>query len=140
MIHKSQNKTWPSVELTEYKNEPGTWQDVNRRVLFSSPGSQFETRYFELAPGGYSSHEKHRHEHCVVVLRGEGAVLLDNEWHSVSEGDVVHVSPHQAHQFQNPTSEPFGILCIVDRERDVPQHLGNQPAHETSIPRTSENE
>lgn len=137
MIHKSNNKTWPTVDLTTYKNDPGTWQDVSRRVLFSSPNSLFETRYFELAPEGYSSHEHHQHEHCVVVLQGEGEVLLDNDWHTISEGDVIHVSPHQPHQFRNPSSEPFGILCIVNRERDVPQLLGNLPESDTSIPRTS---
>lgn len=126
MIRKSVNNTWPEVPLIQYKNEPGTWQDVSRRTLFSSENSGFETRYFELAPGGYSSYEHHEHEHCVVVLRGSGQVLLDNEWHDVSEGDVIHTSPHQPHQFKNHTGEPFGIVCIVDRVRDVPQIISNQ--------------
>ncbi|MFM9872144.1 MAG: cupin domain-containing protein [Fimbriimonadaceae bacterium] len=126
MIIRAGEFAWDEIERQEYKNEPGTWMDVSRRVLFSTDQSKFETRYFELAPGGYSSLEHHKHEHCVVVLRGEGEATVGEETTSVKFGDVVQVGPHVVHQFRNNSTEPFGILCIVDKERDRPTLAGNQ--------------
>ena len=31
-----------------------------------------------------------------------------------------YVAPDEVHQFRNPTSGPFGFLCIVDSQRDKP--------------------
>jgi quercetin dioxygenase-like cupin family protein len=120
MILRSETFAYPQVEMTTYKDEPGTWVAVTRRVLHTEAETKFETRYFELAPGGYTSFEKHGHEHVVVVLRGQGRVRLGDEWSDLVSGDSVRVSGMTPHQFVNPTEEPFGILCIVDRERDRP--------------------
>ncbi len=120
MIKRRQADTWTDTTVDIYKDEPGTWMQVTKQVLFESDQSSFQTRYFEIAPGGYSSHEKHEHEHCVLVLKGEGEVLLGEEWHKVGLQDVVHVRPMQPHQFVNKGTEPFGILCIVDKDRDRP--------------------
>ena len=80
-------------------------------------------RYFELEPGGYSTLEKHEHEHAVIVQRGEGEVQFECYVYKVKFGDVIYVSPSDAHQFRCPedATEPFGFLCIVNAERDVPQ-------------------
>ncbi len=105
--------------------------DVSRRVLFSTPNSQFESRVFDLRPGGYSSLEKHEHEHCVMILDGGGTVVLDGDEQGVSAMDVVHVRPWQVHQFK---AGPDGlkILCVVDRVRDVPVLLENESSAEAS--------
>ncbi len=131
MIIRYDGHGWDGVEETQYKNEPGTWMDVSRRVLFSTPESQFESRVFTLLPGGYSSLEKHEHEHCVMVLAGEGTVVLEGDEHAVSAMDMVHVRPWQVHQFK---AGPDGlkILCVVDRVRDVPVLLENQSSFEAS--------
>lgn len=125
LIRRHEGANWPSVEATEYKNEPGTWMDVTRRVLFDRDTSQFQVRYFEVAPGGYTSLEKHVHEHCVIVVRGRGEVQLGEETFEVGMLDEVTVASGVPHQFRNPSSEPFGIVCIVDRDRDRPVLLGN---------------
>jgi len=128
MVIKAGDFDWQSIERQDYKNEPGTWMDVSRRVLFSSEYSQFETRYFEVAEGGYTSLEHHQHEHCVIVMRGRGEVRVGETVSEIGFGDVVHVGPHEVHQFRNSASEPFGILCIVDKERDRPVLVGNEGA------------
>jgi quercetin dioxygenase-like cupin family protein len=92
---------------------------VTKRV-FESGETSFEPRYFEIEPQGYTSFEKHAHEHFVVVLRGKGQVRLDDQEYDLNLHDMVHVKPNTPHQFSNPTSEPFGILCVVDKERDRP--------------------
>jgi quercetin dioxygenase-like cupin family protein len=119
--------------VTTYKDEPGTWVSVTRRVLNPDAEATFEARYFELAPEGYTSFEKHGHEHFVVVLRGSGRVRLGDEWTEIAEGDTVRVSSMMPHQFINPSQEPFGILCVVDRDRDRPILLDSD-----GTPRTSE--
>jgi len=124
-ITRSEGFAFPAVEMTTYKDEPGTWVAVSRRVLNADSDTTFEARYFELAPGGYTSFERHGHEHIVVVLRGKGKVRLGDEWNELGPSDTVRVSGHTPHQFTNPTQEPFGILCIVDRDRDRPVLLDN---------------
>lgn len=120
MIQRSERFAFPGVEMSTYKDEPGTWVAVSRRILAGQSQTKFETRYFEVAPGGYTSYERHGHEHVVVVLRGSGKVKLFGDWSDIASGDVVHVPPQTPHQFLNPTTEPFGILCVVDRDRDRP--------------------
>jgi quercetin dioxygenase-like cupin family protein len=133
VIQRFRDWTWEGVDCDSYKDEPGTWMTVARQNLSERCEGAFEVRYFEVAPGGYTSFERHEHEHCVIVLRGSGRVRLDNEWHSLEPHDVVRVVGGTPHQFQNPHGEPFGILCVVDKERDRPVLLDSEGA-----PRTSE--
>lgn len=132
-IERYENATFPGVEITTYKDEPGTWVGVTRRVLASGSGTGFETRYFDLAPGGYTSHERHAHEHVVVVLKGRGTVRLGSEVHPIAAGDLVHTGPNEPHQFLAAEDEGLGIVCTVDRDRDRPVLLGND-----GLPRASE--
>jgi ribulose-bisphosphate carboxylase large chain len=80
----------------------------------------FHVRYFEIAPGGFTSLEEHGHEHVVLVLRGRGQVRLGGAAAELSFGDLVYVAPRESHQFWNDSAEPFGFLCIVDAVRDRP--------------------
>lgn len=132
MIHKASEFEWSGIPLDRYKDEPGTWQSVTRQVLSPDLEGSFEVRYFEIAPGGYSTYERHEHEHCVIALRGSGEVVLGSSVHEVNERDVIRVESMMPHQFRNPGSEPFGFLCIVDRERDRPEPLRIPEAFQTS--------
>ncbi len=126
MILRSENGTYPETTLEHYKDTPGSWMSITRRTLFKTEDSSFQGRYFEIAPGGYSSHEKHAHEHFVVVARGTGEVLLGDTWEPVTQGDVVHVTPWTPHQFKNTGQGPFAFFCTVDKLRDRPVLLGNE--------------
>ncbi len=117
---------WEGVEVTSYKNEPGTWMHVTRQVLFSSDASQFEVRFFEVAPGGYTSYERHQHEHCVLILSGRGRVRIGDTWSEICAETLVRIHSGTPHQFAADDGTPMGILCIVDRQRDVPELLGNE--------------
>jgi quercetin dioxygenase-like cupin family protein len=97
-------------------------------LLGDGPGQEalaFVTRYFEVAPGGWTSLEHHRHPHAVVVLRGEGTALLGNDRHRIRAHDAVYVAPGSPHQFRADRDSVLGFLCIVDRERDRPTPLQN---------------
>jgi quercetin dioxygenase-like cupin family protein len=123
MIHRFSNWNWSGINAQTYKDDPGTWVAVTRRAFTDDASTSFEVRYFEIEPNGYTSFERHRHEHLVVVLRGRGRVRLGADWHDLSPHDVVRVPADLPHRFQSETAEPFGILCIVDRDRDRPNIL-----------------
>ncbi len=120
---------WAGVEPARYKDEAegaGCFLGATRHTLLGAaregPGAalDFELRYFELAPGGYSSLERHAHPHAVVVLKGKGTVRLGDSVEPVAPFDVVYVAPHQVHRFSADGAESLGFLCIVDRDRDRP--------------------
>jgi quercetin dioxygenase-like cupin family protein len=118
---------WEGVEEKTYKlgvrEERGMcWRGVTRHTLTSQSEfpAAFETRYFEFEPGGYSSLEKHRHVHVIVVLRGAGRALIGDRVHEISAFDVLYVPPLTPHRWLNAGAEPFGFLCTVDGERDRP--------------------
>jgi quercetin dioxygenase-like cupin family protein len=114
---------WEGVPVAEYKQAGEHWRGVARMVLVGDAGERttFHVRYFEVAPGGFTSLEEHAHEHAVVVLRGHGQVRLGDVVHDLGFGDTVYVAPREAHQFRNASAtEPFGFLCVVDAQRDRP--------------------
>jgi quercetin dioxygenase-like cupin family protein len=115
---------WRGIALEPYKETTETWRGVTRRELCGLRGesTRFHLRYFEIAPGGYSTLEQHDHEHVVIPIRGGGEVQFGRSIHRVGFGDVVYIAPGDPHQFRTPpdAGEPFGFLCIVDAERDAP--------------------
>jgi quercetin dioxygenase-like cupin family protein len=119
---------WQNVPVADYKESADHWQGVSRLPLLGNRGekSAFQVRYFEIAPGGFSSREHHAHEHCVIILRGRGQAVLGETTHEVGFGDMVYVAADEIHQFRNQSaSEPFGFLCIVDADRDRPVIVGD---------------
>ncbi len=125
-VKRFQNFTWQGVKIQPYKEGTGNFRGVVRQVLAGKTPDEkvrFELRYFELAPGGYTSLERHAHEHVVIVLRGEGYVLIGEEVVRVHPFDLVYTRPFALHRLMNAsTTEPFGFLCTVDRERDRPRY------------------
>jgi quercetin dioxygenase-like cupin family protein len=113
---------WQGVEEKPYK-EGGGWEGVARFPLAARDG--FELRYFEIAPGGYSSLEKHEHAHVVIALRGRGRALVGREVVELAPFDVVETPPLAPHRWVNAGEEPFGFLCTVDADRDRPQPLSD---------------
>jgi ribulose-bisphosphate carboxylase large chain len=112
---------WEGTAVTDYKAPADHWCSITRCVLVGESGENtgFHLRYFEIAPGGRSSLEHHKHAHAVVVLRGRGLVRLRDQEHAVGFGDTVYVAPEELHQFRNDGEEPFGFLCVVDAGRDI---------------------
>ena len=122
---------WAGVEPREYKPPERAaargmgFSGVTRYTLARPEElpAAYELRYFEFEPGGYSSLEKHRHSHFVVVLRGQGRALVGHEVVECRPFDAVHVPPLVPHRWTNAGRERFGFLCTVDRDRDRPQPL-----------------
>lgn len=121
---------WDGITPRVYKfgggSSPGTaWRDVVRHTLIGGRGEPvaFELRYFEIAAGGFSSLEKHKHVHAIIVLRGMGYAVVGREVFTVGPYDLVYVPSGAPHQFVNAGDELFGFLCPVDADRDPPQPL-----------------
>ena len=124
LTHRPATGGWDGRSATVYKaaqNLP--FRDVVRHELIGQHGEQtdFDLRYFEIAPGGYSSLEKHAHTHAVICVRGRGILSVGADLLQLSPMDVAYVPPQQVHQLRNESTEPFGFFCIVDHERDRPQ-------------------
>jgi len=113
---------WTGVEQLRYKEEGAApFRDVTRQTLFRRPDLRGELRYFEVAPGGHSTLERHEHVHAVMVLRGTGTVLVGESVFPVRTFDLVTVPPSTWHQFRASAGAPLGFLCMVDAERDKPE-------------------
>jgi len=113
---------WDEVPMLAYKEEGAApFKAITRQVLFANPALACEMRYFEVAPGGYSTLERHEHTHGVMILRGAADVLVGDEIRPVKTFDLVHIPPMTWHQFRTTGSEPMGFLCMVNAARDKPQ-------------------
>jgi len=117
---------WKGIKDEAYKPEGTDWTNIVRRVLIGGHGeaAKFHVRYFEISAGGNSSLEKHRHEHVVICIRGQGMVLTGKKKRTMEYLDTLYIAPDSPHQLSNPFGEPFGFLCIVSARRDRPKLLG----------------
>jgi quercetin dioxygenase-like cupin family protein len=88
---------------------------VTGKVLVGPEDSapNFRMRYFRIESGGYSSLERHPHDHGVFILRGRARVRLGSEEVEVGPRDVVYVPGNELHQFQAIGDEPLGFLCVI---------------------------
>lgn len=121
---------WLGVEPRPYKPHAVAERGMGSRGIsrhrFVDPEAlpaQFELRYFELEPEGYSSLEKHEHAHFVIALRGAGLALVGREVLELKPLDAVRVPPLAPHRWMNRGDGPFGFLCPVDASRDRPRPL-----------------
>lgn len=113
---------WEGVEVMAYKAEGSApFKDITRQVLFDDPALACQLRYFEMAPAGYSTLERHEHAHAVLILRGRGRCLLGERVLEVGPNDLVSIPPLTWHQFRANADQPLGFLCMVNQERDRPQ-------------------
>jgi len=113
---------WEGVAELPYKEDDrALFKSITRQVLFADPELTGELRYFEMAPGGFSTLERHQHMHAVMLLRGRGHCLIGRAVRAVETRDLVTVPAMTWHQFRATKGEPLGFLCMVNAERDKPQ-------------------
>ena len=125
-LYKHKGKCrWQGIKVEKYKQSSGNWADIARQTLIGNKGetSKFHLRYFEIAAGGCSSFERHKHEHIVICVRGKGKVTVGRKSHAMDFLDTLYISPDTPHQLRNPFKSPFGFLCIVNAKRDKPKLL-----------------
>ena len=119
---KAKGYRWEGVEELPYKEDSrALFKSITRQVLFSDPALTGELRYFEMAPGGFSTLERHQHMHAVLILRGRGHCLVGEDVKAIETRDLVTVPAMTWHQFRATRGEPLGFLCMVNAARDKPQ-------------------
>jgi len=122
-LYKHKGKfRWQGIKVEKYKQSNGDWADIVRQTLIGNKREtcKFHLRYFEIAAGGCSSFERHKHEHVVICVRGKGKAIADKKSHILNFLDTLYISPDTPHQLRNPFKSPFGFLCIVNAKRDKP--------------------
>jgi quercetin dioxygenase-like cupin family protein len=119
------NFRWQAIKKERYKSHGKDWADIVRQTLIGNHGEsvKFHVRYFEIASGGHSSLEMHKHEHVVIGIRGKGICVTGKKKHILNFLDTLYIGPGIAHQLENPYNEPFGFFCIVNAKRDKPKIL-----------------
>jgi mannose-6-phosphate isomerase-like protein (cupin superfamily) len=117
---------WEGITVKPYQAEGSHFRGITRQTLFEGgDGLACQLRYFEVAPGGWSSLERHDHAHAVMIVRGGARVLIGDRLVDARTHDLVRVPPLTWHQFQPLGDEPLGFLCMVDCDRDTPQRPGD---------------
>ena len=113
---------WENTDLLAYKEDGvAPFKAITRQVLFRHSELKSELRYFEMAPEGYSTLERHQHVHGVLILRGHGQVMIGGDVFDIGQNDLVTIEPMTWHQFRANAGEALGFLCMVNVERDKPQ-------------------
>ena len=112
----SNNLTWDNARTREYPMQDGgvieTW------LIGKAENAQnFALRYYNVAIGSSTRQESHAHDHGIFILHGDALILLGNELHATTQGDVIYVPPHTEHQIKNIGAEPLGFLCIIPARR-----------------------
>jgi quercetin dioxygenase-like cupin family protein len=119
------NFAWKGIKTEQYKPTGRDWAEIARQTLIGNRGetAKFHLRYFQIAPGGFSSCEMHRHEHVVIGIRGEGICVVGKKKYRIGFLDTLYIKPGEPHQLRNISDEPFGFFCIVNAKRDRPKIL-----------------
>lgn len=117
VIHKfrgqSGNFKWEGVDIKKYPNQ--RCKNVTKQVIIGPEdgAKKYAIRYFEVAPGGYTSLDNHKHDHGIFILRGKGRVLLGKEKYKIGFGDAIYISSNETHQFENTGDQPLAFLCVI---------------------------
>ncbi len=117
---------WSDRAVDRYKDDGVVdFAGITRQNLIGmyGEGLSFDLRYFEIAPGGFSSLERHEHQHVIIGARGAGILIAGDRRIELAPHDIGCVYPYEGHQLRNESKEPFGFYCIVDHSRDRPVRI-----------------
>lgn len=98
-----------SGELFSAKNFGA--QEVTFRIVDLVPLSEQQPR---------RPHWHEDFEEVIHVLRGQGRMWAEGEWHDVAACDTVLVPPKVVHATFNLTEEPLRLLCFFPRSTIEP--------------------
>lgn len=105
--------SWLGARTRHYNSETAVGVTETWLIGKSEKARNFAVRYYEVDAGGHTNLEEHAHDHGIVFLRGQGQVLLAEDWHEVVQGDVVYIAPDERHQIVNTGEEALGFLCVI---------------------------
>jgi quercetin dioxygenase-like cupin family protein len=107
-VEKSRNIAKRPVEVEGAK---GT--EIRLLISKEDGAENFVMRMFEIKPGGFTPLHKHRHEHEVFTIEGEGAFICEGKEYQFSKGYVIFVPGDKEHQFKNRGDNVLEFLCLI---------------------------
>jgi quercetin dioxygenase-like cupin family protein len=94
--------------------KPGFSGFAARYLLTAGDGCpRYALRLMEISPGGCTSYHRHREEHEMFFLEGEGVLACNGTENRVVAGDAVLLLPCENHQVRNTGSRCMKIICTV---------------------------
>jgi mannose-6-phosphate isomerase-like protein (cupin superfamily) len=107
--------------VTHVYDKPGVRGASGKVILGPKDGAHhFVFRYFRVEPGGWTTLERHAHDHGVLILHGRGCVRLGDKEFEVGPHDLVYISPNELHQLRPLGAEPLGFLCVIPPKQKEP--------------------
>lgn len=110
--------SWDGAKTRMYQNTEDNQVSETWMIGKAEGAQNFAFRFYQLSPGSHSRKEQHPYDHGMLVLQGEGQVLLGEETHPIQRGDVIYISPNLLHQVTNTSSAPMGFLCVIPARRE----------------------
>jgi quercetin dioxygenase-like cupin family protein len=123
IIHKftgdwNQVFKWDGTRTRSYGKDPSNQVSETWMIGKKEGAENFAFRYYQLEVGARSRQEQHHHDHGVFILQGSGEVLLGDQTHPISRGDIIYIPPDVLHQLRNTGSDPLGFLCVIPARRE----------------------
>lgn len=75
---------------------------------------KLQLRLFTINVDGYTTLEKHKHEHEVFILHAKALVKGGDTEVLVKEGDVIFIPSCEKHQFKNVGKKKLQFLCTKE--------------------------
>jgi quercetin dioxygenase-like cupin family protein len=107
-IEKSSDVAKRPVEIEGARGTEIRW------LISKEDGAEnFAMRMFEIKPGGFTPLHKHRHEHEVFAVEGEGTFVCEGEEYQFCKDYVIFVPGDKEHQFKNRGNGVLKFLCLI---------------------------
>lgn len=109
---------WEGARSRQYQNDQVNQVSETWMIGKKEGAENFAFRYYQVETGGYTRKEQHPYDHGMLILQGEGEVLLGSQSHDISRGDIIHIPPDALHQIINTGENPLGFLCVIPARRE----------------------
>lgn len=110
--------SWDGARTRMYQNDESSQVSETWMIGKKEGAQNFAFRYYQLSPGSHSKQEQHPHDHGILVLQGEGEVLLGEQRYPVTRGDIIYITPDLPHQLINSSQEHLGFICVIPARRE----------------------
>lgn len=110
--------SWDGTRSRMYQNDENNQVSETWMIGKKEGAQNFAFRYYQLSPGSHSRKEQHLHDHGMLVLQGKGEILLGEQIHPISRGDIIYIAPDLLHQVNNTSGEALGFICVIPARRE----------------------
>jgi quercetin dioxygenase-like cupin family protein len=114
----SQSPQWDGMRSRKYPTSTEYAEVTENWLIGKKEGAEnFAVRYYQVGTGGFTRKEDHPYDHGIVILHGEGEVIIGDQKTAFSQGDVIYIPPDEEHQLINTGPDTMGFICIIPAKR-----------------------